>query len=705
MNPFSKKLALQWSKPCIRAPLVFLALFAYTIIVYRSTLFDVPRSDHVAAFAILENLKFPADLSKIAFMELLGQARFQPLAWLFEFFQMKIFGLNFLLYHLFVVGLHALNGMLVFQVVHSLSRKTLFSFLTALVFVSLFSHMTIIAWPLVSYSLFSVTLSLLALLSLLKFYRSSRTVYLYLSYGIAFVALFFYELNVIVPAFIFLLSVTMGWSVGSRRNLIFKNLSLVAVSYVIYAALYLGLMPKYAGGFPEDITTGHRMLVAAAGVPIELFNTAFLHNVFASSKVIFGELTYFEPFTAKSFALTTMDPNLVKLNFAVYLALVALAVTMIKPKRPLILWILAAWAVGYTFMLFLGRHTSYVLSQARHAYFPSLLLVIIVAHFYEQYFTEGWSLKNNRGFSFLRKYGGVIVLIPCIFFVGLNTAKISWTLDDYMGYRKYPNAIYYAANDWLSKSENKDNQLFISVTTYPPHEKLAWGADIIPDLFLDNPRITKNYQQATHILEWKDSEDSPSITELSHSPENESSDDFAITFGLFTYQPVSEQYLEIFASSADTELESPGKRWWLRLYLEQNAPLPGGVAGIGRVALGYTEYAYSEGWVFFSQPIPIPVAQMTHFVLVREDKTFGLIVNGKLAEKTPDITNEDLRGLKLPLGGLYRCVYRKPYYTAHTFEEFGRSSFSIKDKEIGHVFENIHFDPMGGRKEHMTLNW
>jgi len=703
LKALRKSSVFRWSETRLLPLWVFLAFFVFTVIVYRSTLSDIPRSDHLAAFTILKDLSFPRDISQIAFLEFLGQVRFQPMAWILHFFQIKAFGLNFVLYHLEMIALHALNGMLAFLLLRALSRKTFFSFLFALLFVSLFIHLQMIAWPIASYSLVSVTLSLLALLSLLKSFRESKPAFLYLAYALAFVSLFFYEVNILVPAFTLLFALALGWRAPDKRRLILRNLSLVAGVYVVYGGLYLGLMPD--DGLPEGVLTAHNVLYAAAGVPILLFNTVFAHNVFASSQVDFGELSYYVPFTAKSFALSTMDQSLVKLNFLSYAVLIALVVAVRRPKRGLMLWLLGAWAAAYSLMVFLDRSTSYVLSQARHAYFPSLLLVIVLAHLYERRFSPGWFRAERKGLSFMRRHGGRIVLMSCLILVGLSTAKISWVLHDYMAYRAYPNAIYYAARNWLSNPENGENSLFISVTTYPSHEKMAWASDIVPDLLLDDPRITKHYPEATHILKWPDGASSPSITELTHSPDDEFSDDFAVTFGIFTYVPVSEDYWEMFASSSESQTESSDKRWWLRLYFDQQTSLPGGVAGIARVDIGYDQGASGESLVFRSQPVSIPIARMTHFVLVREDKTFGLIVNGALVDKAPDITGEDLRDIELPLGKFYRSFYRQPYYYGHTFIEFGRSSYPIRDKDIGYVFGSIHFDPYGGRTEHMALTW
>ncbi|MBA7693388.1 hypothetical protein ES703_101969 [subsurface metagenome] len=294
-------------------------------------------------------------------------------------------------------------------------------------------------------------------------------------------------------------------------------------------------------------------------------------------------------------------------------------------------------------------------------------------------------------------------MAACLLLIGLNTAKTSSTLDDYMEYRTYPNAIYYKAYDWLSKPENRENSLFVSVTTYPPHEKLAWGTDIIPDLFLNDPRITKNFQEATHILEAK----GPIRKLVKSSQELKQSDDFTITFGIMPHGIVSEDYLEIFRLYP-AESEPNPKQWWLRLDFKQGIKAVGGQVGKASIVLGYSQRSdghFAEGWVFRSRLVPIQGSRMTHIVLVRENQTFGLIVNGKLVEKALDISDEDLRNLELSLSKVYRMGYRKPYYYAHTFVELGKSSFSIEGKEVGYVFKNIRFNPKGFQEYHMSMGW
>jgi len=688
---------------------IFLFFFILTLIIYKSTLFDIPRSDHVLIFSILNRLSFPADTVQIAFLELLGHPRFQPLAWLLQFFQVKAFGFNFLMHHLFTIGLHALNGVLLFRLVFVLSRKPLFSFLTACIFITLFTHLPIIAWPMFSYSLLSVSLSLLAVLSLLKFFSESKKVYLYLAYTAAFVQLFLYEINVIAPAIVFLISVILGWSLINRRQLILTSISLAVGSYLIYGGLYLWLMPIYAG-LPNGVLSFANMYRALAAIPIEFFNTIFCHNVFASSQILIDELLFFVPFTAKSFSSTTIGPLLIRLNFLAYLALIFLVVTVRRPEKGhhMWFWLLISWAVSYTFIVFLGRGVAYIISQGRHAYFPALLLLIAAALLYERYFPRQWSLPEEKGHSFIRRNGWVLIIGACVLFIGLNTFKTYSALGQYMEYRAYPNAIYYTAQNWLSDPANKEDKLFIAIPTYPPHEKLAWGTDIIPDIFMNSAQITKDLREATHILNWPKEQDSPGIMASNSASRAALKDDFSLTFGIMPHPQIDEDYLEIFTSTEASNFDSAKKTWWLRLYFERETDLEFGLSGIASVVLGYSQgdgISNTEQSIFYSQKVPVKRAQMNHFILVKENDEFGLIFNGELVEKTINTAEEEFKDIKLSPGKLYRMGYRKPYYFAHTFLEFGKNRYSIEDKKVGDIFTDITFNPKGFQEYHLSLDY
>jgi hypothetical protein len=683
------------------AALVFVLALAYTLIVYRGTLSDVPRSDSVIIHTILNRLSFPGDISRIAFMELLGQSRFQPLAWLLEFFQVKVFGTHFQYYHLIVVLLHALNTALVFQLVRSLTRKTVPALLAAAVFVTLYTNLPSIAWPISFYSLLSVSLSLLAVLIIRRFVRLRRRLFLYLAYGLAFFTLFLYEPNIFLPGVLLLLALLPGWNEGNRRSLFLGNALPATVVYIVYGVLYFSLMPRFAGT-PGSIVTGANVLYSLSGVPVEFFNTVFLHNTFATSRVIFDELLFYVPFTAQSF---TWWGGLSRYNILSYLVLFGLVITTRRPARghlPLA-GLLFLWAVGYTAVILLGRDIAYTISQPRHAYFPALLLIVTAALFYESCFDDGNG--TPAGFLSARTRSATLILVAAVVVLfNLNTAKTVGTLQEYEGYRSYTNNVYYTAARWLSDINNRENTLFLAVSAYPSHEKLAWGDDIVPYVFLDDPRLTLNLDRATHVLVWPDGEAAPRVVAREASGMVPEPDDFSLTFGIMPHPRITERYVEIL-SPADT---SAGRRWWLRLYSDDTAPPEADRSGGYRLELGYTWYQDGnevESLVFRSRPVNVPQVTMTHFVLVKYGGEYGLILDGRLLEKAPDETGEELNGDELALGPLYRMEYRKPYYFAHTYLEFGHSRYDLQDAQPGDKYAEIQFQPQGFQPYHLSLNY
>ncbi len=681
--------------------MVFVLALAYTLIVYWGTLSDLPRSDSVVIHTILDRLSFPGDVSQIAFMELLGQSRFQPLTWLLEFFQIKAFGVHFQYYHLVVVLLHALNGALLFQFVREVTRKIVPALLAAAIFITLFTNLPSIAWPISFYSLLSVSLSLLAMLCIVWSARRQQKGFLYTAYGLAFLTLFLYEPNIFLPGALLLLALIMGWNTENRRGLFWDNALPAAASYLIYGILYFSLMPRFAGT-PGGLVTGNNILYSLSGVPIEFFNTVFLHNCFATSRVVFDELVFYVPFTAQSF---TWWGALSRYNYLCYLIVLGLLVTARRPTRghlPLA-GLLFLWAGGYTLVILLGRGIAYTISQPRHAYFPALLLIVTATLFYERYFNaqdeDAGSLLSLRARDIT-----FILIAAVIILFNLNTAKTVWTLKEYTDYRYHTNAIYYTAEKWLCAAENSEYTLFLAESAYPSHEKLAWGTDIVPYVFIDNPRLTLSLDRATHVLAWPDGDPGPQVVTREASGLTPETGDFSLTFGIMPHPAITERYIEIL-SPADA---SAGRRWWLRLYSDGN-----GTASARRPASYHLELGYTltqngnevESSVYRSQPVTVSPVSMNHFVLVKSGGEYGLIVNGELAEKTRDDTGEVLTGRELKLGPLYRMEYRKPYYFAHTYLEFDHSRYEIRDRQPGDVYPEIEFQPRGFQEYHLSLNY
>ncbi len=483
---------------------VFLGFFVLLLVVYGGTLTDVPRSDHLIVFAIFDHLSFPADFSKIAFVEFFGDKRFQPLAFLMHFFQIKMFGDNFVLYHLVVVFLHALNGALIFRLLRLSSRSNMFAILGATLFVVAATHLEAVAWPFHFYILLHVTLMLLAVLSLVKFKTSSNTIFLYLSYLLAFLQMFLYEPGVIFPAFLFLASALLWRSYPNRKHLIQRSFLLTAAVYFLFAAGYVQFLASDVAAFPPSLARWANIQRALAGSFALFFNTSFLHNTIMMPHFVVSDLVYFQPYSLDTLipmAASPLQPDLLTPGATRSLLIVPLLLGLLilarKPakEQAWFLLLIALFGFFYATTVCLGRPLGYIISQSRYAFLPTLVLVVVGLHFFEPYFS-GVNLWRSKA-----RKAGLLVFAIFVFLAAVNLSK-SWSqVHEIERYLEYTNSVYYAAKDFVSRPENYDKKLFVALPTYPPHGKFAWASDIVPNLFLyTNPRITPSVSQATHIM-------------------------------------------------------------------------------------------------------------------------------------------------------------------------------------------------------------
>src|SRR4030042_1399060 len=91
---------------------VFIFFFAFTTLLYREILSDLPRADHLVFISNFREggISFE-DLKQTVFFEFFGaDKRFQPLAFPLFSLQWKLFGTHFSLYHLTTNAIHALNA-------------------------------------------------------------------------------------------------------------------------------------------------------------------------------------------------------------------------------------------------------------------------------------------------------------------------------------------------------------------------------------------------------------------------------------------------------------------------------------------------------------------------------------------------------------------------------------------------------------------
>jgi hypothetical protein len=168
-----------------------------------------------------------------------------------------LFGGSPALFHLFNIGLHAANGLLLLALAREMSRSTTYAFLTALFFVVQPADVDAIAWVSALAEAVGAFFGCLALLWFLQFRRSGRSTRLVLSVAAFFFALLTHESSVMFLPLVLL----AGWAfagahptVGARSQTWTAKLR-PYVPYAILLTAYLAI----------DLRINSRNYVVAGG--------------------------------------------------------------------------------------------------------------------------------------------------------------------------------------------------------------------------------------------------------------------------------------------------------------------------------------------------------------------------------------------------------------------------------------------------------
>ena len=485
---------------------VFLGLLALITLLYMKIIGDLPRADHLIFIAnFVDKGIHISDLPRTVFFEFFGSdKRFQPLAFTTVYFQWKLFGTNFFLYHLSSFILHALNATLLFILVRRFTNHVFFSLFIAILFLTAYTHLDLLAWTVHIYVILQITFVMLAVLCLSEWRRRSGPLFLCLAYALIFVQMFFTELGVIFPVMLFLASLwVMSYKSPSSRNLSL-NIGLVAAVYVLFAIPFIIFSVTDIRSLPSGLLGLSNIYRAFWSTLIEFADAAFLQNTLASAHIVVDDMAYFVPTTWQSLSPSGGTPlRYIGGNVLALLVVTALLLLLRKPVRGhwLPFFLILGSGFAATFLLMLARPTSYAISQSRYAYLPVLSLVAILALIMAQHFKRNNNTDETRPRGHNQRWGRLVIFIAFGVIILVNVIKLLPGIGQLAEYREHTNSIYYTVKEFVSQPENSDAKLFVSVPTYPPHEKLGWGTDIILDLFFPNePRITQNVNQATHIL-------------------------------------------------------------------------------------------------------------------------------------------------------------------------------------------------------------
>jgi hypothetical protein len=155
------------------------------------------RVEQWAIYDYYQPLHYPTSIEEwgqIAFWTPLGDYRFIPLAYLWNYLEFKLFGLNFAWYTTLSLSLYAINAFLLGWLAHLYNKGQIAVFwLTTVFALFLPSAMEIAIWTFFSYKLFQLTLMILALIMLEKGISQRSSIYVLFSILICLISTLFYE--------------------------------------------------------------------------------------------------------------------------------------------------------------------------------------------------------------------------------------------------------------------------------------------------------------------------------------------------------------------------------------------------------------------------------------------------------------------------------------------------------------------------------
>jgi hypothetical protein len=336
-------------------------------------------------------------------------------------------------------------------------------------------------------------------------------------------------------------------------------------------------------------------------------------------------------------------------------------------------WLAFAAVVGvaYVSVVNIGRPGWYAETQSRYVYLVTLIAFGVLNEFLRPHFRRlseaGWRSRF------------VIAAVVGILF--LNLAKISQANGQVEAAMTHVNRLYAAAYQFLHDPAHRDDKLFLAVSPYPDHDRLAWGSDLVLWLLLRDCGLTNSVADAKWALQ-SDGQIVPS-SELSGS---QGPNRFAITFGLWPNTPPTSTLRVFGPDPGDSGLAG---QWFVDLRISSQDP--GAKATAARLIFGKYDEDGSEDDIFASREFSIELQRETVLSLIHDDDGFDFVLNGKHTQLSQDRRNVSYESLVLKFGPLYRMAYRKPYYYNRTQVTLGWFPIDLKSDDMASSIDRDRF--------------
>jgi hypothetical protein len=381
-------------------------------------------------------------------------------------------------------------------------------------------------------------------------------------------------------------------------------------------------------------------------------------------------------------------------DFAAILLALALILMGERPRGRRLAWLLFVLAavIAYSGIIGLGRPVVYLISQSRYAYLPALALAILALIIFAPVLAR--RPEGERRWLNLLSLRKHAILAGLILFMSLNAVKVLDGLDRTMAYRAETNRIVYETRRFLDDRVQSGDSLFVARSSYPNHERLAWGSGILPRiLFAGDERVTQNLQTATHVLG-----DEGRAMPVPGALLDAGADSFVLRFGFIAVvRQAGAATLEIFTPEGGC---AAAGRYLDFAFDESQPALEDDQLGFGRLVFGRCAGGAKTA-LFESDPVMVEFNRLNLFEFGRAKDDYYLIHNAVLAKTAPALDPIDLNEMNFELGEAYET--RVKVYLTHTFIGVGFAPRDIEDAEIGDRFADPPYHPFGFRTYARTL--
>lgn len=192
------------------------------------------------------------------------------------FLDYKIFGWNPMGWYITSLLFHLLSSILLFYFINLLTKNRLLAFLSSLFFVASTSYNDVLTWgSFNSYYPFLLSTILLALIFFLKFSKSGKWYFFFLSSFFSFISFFIRETGIMVVILIFLYELFVNDNLRKKKIfIIVRNL----LPFLAILMIFFGLRFLYGGtiGDSADSNVKLQMRYVKDGLYFEYFKAAVL---------------------------------------------------------------------------------------------------------------------------------------------------------------------------------------------------------------------------------------------------------------------------------------------------------------------------------------------------------------------------------------------------------------------------------------------